>query len=84
MRIDTRDDLPDDWDVLLAADVLYEASVRDRLIELAAPGRRVMVADPERPSAPRFGVERLARYDVRTFPDVDSPMRSAAVFELGA
>jgi hypothetical protein len=26
----------------------------------------------------------LARYAVRTLPDVDSPMKTAAVFELGA
>ncbi len=82
-RIDTSDRVPDDWDVLLAADVLYEASMRDWLIELAAPERRVIVADPERTQAPRLGVEPFARFDARTFPDVDSPMRRAAVFELG-
>ena len=74
--------LPEEWDVLLACDVLYEPSQWARLRSLAQSGRPVLVSDPERPSSPRFEMAPQARYAVRTLPDVDSPAKSAAVFQL--
>jgi predicted nicotinamide N-methyase len=74
--------LPEEWDVLLACDVLYEPSQWARLRSLAQGGRPVLVSDPERPSSPRFEMAPQARYAVRTLPDVDSPAKSAAVFQL--
>jgi predicted nicotinamide N-methyase len=74
--------LPGQWDVLLASDFLYEAENRDRLIELAQGNGSVLVSDPERPASPRFAIEPLARVSARTVPDVDSPMRTAAIFRL--
>ena len=82
VEIEVANCLPSDWDVLLASDVLYEPANRDRLLDLCAPDRRVIVGDPERPTAPQLTAELLARMDVRTLPDVDSPVRSAAVFLL--
>ena len=74
--------VPDDWDLLLAADVLYEPETRDWLMAQARVGRQVLVADPERAGAPRLAGDPLLRLPARTFPDVDSPQKSAALFEL--
>jgi len=77
--------VPDDWDVLLASDVLYERSNADWLLALSpGPGRRLLLSDPERASSPPLPVPPLARYAVRTLPDVDSPSVGAAVFRLAS
>jgi predicted nicotinamide N-methyase len=73
---------PDAWDVLVASDILYEAETRDRLLSLADRSLSVLVSDPERPSSPRLGIAPLIRLDARTVPDVDSPIRTAAIFRL--
>jgi predicted nicotinamide N-methyase len=77
--------VPDEWDVLLAADVLYEPSARSELHARLGPGRRVLVSDPQR--APEHRVSELgacerllARVQARTYPDVDGPRRAAAVY----
>lgn len=80
--IETATALPAEFDRLLAADVLYEPGMAERLRELRAAGRRVIVADPERASSPDLGVPAVARYPARTLPDVDSPMDRAAIFLL--
>lgn len=82
VTIVTASAIPRTTDVLLAADVLYEAGHLDRLTERRRAGCDVLVADPERASSPRLPGPALARYAVRTLPDVDSPARSAAVFRL--
>jgi len=85
VELATRSSLPDDpeeWDLLLASDVLYEPSQLGRLRALAQGGRPVLLSDPERPSSPRLDHPAQARYAVRTLPDVDSPVKSAAVFLL--
>jgi predicted nicotinamide N-methyase len=84
VELRTQKTLPGNWDLLLASDVLYERDQWPRLRALAGRGRPMLVSDPERPSSPRLGVEPRARYAVRTLPDVDAPIDSAAVFELGA
>jgi predicted nicotinamide N-methyase len=80
--VDVAPEIPDPWDVLVASDFLYEPANRDRLIELASGEGSVLVSDPERPSSPRFPNEPLCRVSACTVPDVDSPMRSAAIFRL--
>lgn len=80
--IETATAMPADFDLLLAADVLYEPGMAARLMDQRAAGRRVIVADPERASSPDLGVPVAARYRVRTLPDVDSPMDRAAIFLL--
>jgi predicted nicotinamide N-methyase len=77
--------LPDDWDVLLAADVLYEPSARSALHAQLGAGRRVLVSDPRRApehriSDPGAHERLLARVQACTYPDVDGPKREAAVY----
>ncbi|MFW5924575.1 MAG: class I SAM-dependent methyltransferase [Myxococcota bacterium] len=75
----TRFDLPDDWDVLLAADVLYEPYNLPRLEAWAAPGRRTLMAVPERAGTPRVSWPLLARVNARTHPDVDPPVDTTRI-----
>lgn len=75
-------DLPPEYDVVLAADVLYEPGMLDRLRGLGTAARTIFIADPERTASPDVGVRALARYTAQTLPDVDSPMRGAAIFLL--
>ena len=76
-------EIPDEWDVLLAADVLYEPENRARLLAQVRAGRRLLVADPERTREHRMGLEPLARIGARTLPDVDRPICAASIFALG-
>ena len=86
VRVGVGDTTPDRWDVLLASDVLYESSLRPVLEALRATARRtgatLLVAEPDRPGNPGHQGELLAEYAVRTFPDVDSPARTARVYRL--
>ncbi len=82
VKLRTGSDVPEAWDLLLAADVLYEPEILDWLASQPTRARRVFVADPERSSAPLLPGEPLLRVGARTFPDVDSPQKSAAIFEL--
>jgi len=78
--------LPAAWDVLLASDVIYERPAADGLRaarDAARTGARVtLVAEPHRAGNPDFATPPLARYDVATFPDVDSPTTAASVYRL--
>jgi predicted nicotinamide N-methyase len=76
--------VPQEWDVMLASDVLYESANRDWLLAAPPRGRRVIVSDPERPSSPPIPAEPIAHYAARTLPDADSPMCAAAIFSLPA
>jgi predicted nicotinamide N-methyase len=82
VAVEVSEQLPDERDVLLASDILYEPETRDRLLGLAQRSLTLLVSDPERPSAPRRGLPPLARIPARTVPDVDSPVRTAAIFRL--
>jgi predicted nicotinamide N-methyase len=82
VQLTTSREVPDDWDVLLASDVLYESN-NDHLIErAAATGRQVLVSDPMRHGTPRLALEQVADYCVRTLPDVDYPICCASVYRL--
>lgn len=76
-------ELPAEFDVLLASDVLYELGNRDFLRAEIARGRRVIVSDPLRPNNPRLELPPGAEYAVRTLPDVDYPLARAVVYCLG-
>lgn len=77
---------PDDWEVLLAADLLYEPALAPTLGALEARARArgasLLAGEPERPGNPGHRAPVLARYPVRTWPDVDSPTAAARVYRL--
>ena len=82
VSISTASAVPEDRDLLLAGDVLYEAANLAWIEGLRAGGLHVLLSDPERTASPRFGLAPMVRYAVTTRPDVDSPVCSAAVFDL--
>jgi predicted nicotinamide N-methyase len=82
VRLEARPDLPPDYDLLLASDVLYERGVRDYLVSLHRGGRPLLLADALRPGTPPPPVEPFASTPARTFPDVDAPMDRAYFFDL--
>jgi predicted nicotinamide N-methyase len=73
---------PDDWDVLLASDVLYETGNEHWLQTVAGSGREVLLSDPLRHGTPRPELEVVCEYAVRTLPDVDYPIQRALVHRL--
>ncbi len=74
--------VPEDWELLLAADVLYASDNTTSIGQIAKPGRLLILAEALRPGAPRPSREPFAHYEVRTFPDVDVPVSSASLFEF--
>lgn len=82
LSIETRHDAPAGWDLLLAADVLYETGLRDWVLGEARRRGPILLADPERTGTPRLEQREFARYEVTTFPDVDSPRKSVALHWL--
>lgn len=83
--VGTATDVPGDWDVFLASDVLYEElaarAVRAQL-RRCSRDQTLLVAEPHRPGNPRWDAELLARYDVVATPDVDSPCVAASIHRL--
>src|SRR5262245_36049371 len=74
--------VPDEWDVLLASDVLYETGNELWLARAAEGGKRVLLSDPLRHGTPRPELEVIAEYQVRTLPDVDYPIQRALIHRL--
>jgi predicted nicotinamide N-methyase len=58
------------WDLVLAADVLYERRnvplLLDVLPRLLAPGGEALLADPGRPATPEFLLRARSSWDIRT------------------
>jgi predicted nicotinamide N-methyase len=75
-------ELPAEFDVLLASDVLSEVGNRQLIEEQLARGRTVLVSDPLRFGNPRLSLEPCHSYEVRTMPDVDYPVHSAVIYHL--
>jgi predicted nicotinamide N-methyase len=73
---------PNEWDVLLASDVLYETGNELWLSDAARLGREIVLSDPLRHGTPRPGLEVVAEYEVRTLPDVDYPVQRALIHRL--
>jgi predicted nicotinamide N-methyase len=72
-----------DWEVLLAADVCYGSSNASWLRGLAEHAGLVLVGDPGRPHFDRSGFCELARYRVRTVPDIERwSIKEAVVYCL--
>jgi predicted nicotinamide N-methyase len=82
VQLETSLEVPHEYDVLLASDVLYELGNRDFLLDAIARGRTVLVSDPLRHGNPRLTVPERARYTVTTLPDVDHPLAAAVVYHL--
>ena len=71
------------WDVLLACDVCYWSTNSDWLCSLRDEGKLVLVADPGRPGLPWSEFEELARYAVRTVPEIEHhSLTEAAVYRF--
>ena len=82
VTLDVATVVPEDWDVLLASDVLYETGNEHWLQLAAASGREVLLSDPLRHGTPRPGLEVVAEYAVRTLPDVDYPIGRALIHRI--
>lgn len=64
---------PDRFELVLAADVLYETGLRGWILEDARRQAPCLLADPGRPGTPVLDFPALATVEARTLPDVDSP-----------
>jgi len=82
LRIETSGEPPAAWDLMLAADVLYETGLRDWVLGEARRGGPVLLADPQRTGTPKLDLPELLRLEARTFPDVDSPQRDVVLHAL--
>ena len=82
LEIETSGDAPEDWDLMLAADVLYETGLRDWVLNTAIHRGPILLADPERTGTPQLDRPEFARFAATTFPDVDSPQTQVALYWL--
>lgn len=82
LRIETSSGPPASWDLMLAADVLYETGLRDWVLGEARRRGAILLADPQRTGTPKLDLPELIRLEARTFPDVDSPQRDVALHAL--
>jgi predicted nicotinamide N-methyase len=73
---------PADFDLLLAADVLYETGLRDWILDDARRRAPCLLADPQRTGTPRIDFPILASFEARTLPDVDSPRTTVVLHAL--
>ena len=73
---------PERWDLMLAADVLYETGLRDWVLGEAARRGPILLADPLRTGTRPPERPEIARIASCTFPDVDSPQQSVSLFEI--
>ena len=83
LQIESVREAPGEWDLMLAADVLYETGLRNWILGPAIERGPILLADPERTGAPVLDTPELARFDATTLPDVDSPQKQAALYWLG-
>jgi len=82
LEIETSGTAPERWDLMLAADVIYETGLREWVMGTARTRGPILLADPERTGTPDLDLEVLARMNATTFPDVDSPQRSVVLHEI--
>lgn len=80
VKVDVATAMPARCDLLIAADVLYEA--RERVLGDASARFGALVAEPARPGLAPPPQPPIRTYRVCTFPDVDSPAREASVYRL--
>lgn len=82
LQIETSREPPASWDLMLAADVLYETGLRDWVLGEARRSGPILLADPQRTGTPKLDLPELIRVEARTFPDVDSPQRDVVLHAL--
>jgi predicted nicotinamide N-methyase len=82
LQIRTAATAPEQWDLMLAADVLYETGLRDWVMNVASQRAPILIADPERTGTARVDFPILERFAARTLPDVDSPQRAVVLHEI--
>ncbi len=82
LTVETSASVPAQWDVLFAADVLYEEPIASWLQACAREGGLVYVSDPHRHGAPRLAREPLLSMRATTCPDVDYPICNAFIHRL--
>lgn len=82
VEIETSTRMPTAYDLLLASDVLYEAGARRGVLEEGRARFGAWVAEPARPGLRPPPHEPVHTYDVRTFPDVDSPTCAASIYRI--
>jgi predicted nicotinamide N-methyase len=76
------------WDIIFTGDVFYEAPMTRHilpwLLDMAAAGAEVLVADPGRAYLPREQLTEIARYDVPTSLELeDHTQRRTVLYSLG-
>ena len=85
VTVETSDAPPPEFDVLLAADVLYEEeNVALLRALLATAGRVLLLAEPVRRWTRRPAVPAIARYEARAFPDLDPPTSEVSLYRIAA
>ncbi len=82
LEIETSATAPEDWDLMLAGDILDETGLREWVMGSARNQGPILLADPQRTGTPRLDLPILSRIDATTFPDVDSPQRSVVLHEI--
>ncbi len=80
--LETAATLPTDFDLLIAADVLYETGLREPLLVELRRRAPILIADPQRTGTPILDFPILARFEACTLPDVDSPRRSVVLHAI--
>jgi len=82
LEIETASKAPATWDLMLAADVLYETGLRDWVLGEARERGPILLADPQRTGTPRIDFPELMRIPSHTFPDVDSPQKNVVLYDI--
>jgi predicted nicotinamide N-methyase len=82
-HIEVSADMPAEYDLLLASDVFYDSEATRIVRELIAGGRSALIGDAGRPGSYRPAEPPLAWVPSRTFPDVEYPIASAAIYRFG-
>ena len=82
IEIQTSTVAPEKWDLMLAADVLYETGLRKWILGEARERGPILLADPQRTGTPPLDFPILDRFESTTFPDVDSPRTKVVLHEI--
>lgn len=82
VAIETAPEPPARWDLMLAADVLYETGLREWILGEALDRGPILLADPQRTGTPRLDAPLVTSIPSVTFPDVDSPQKNVVLQRL--